>query len=110
MVSWEAASGTPRLQIFPISAPLTGNRRKRRLPRFLTKWDSRTATENTCPSPEAIAAPTTPIFIGKMNSQSRKIFAPAPTHIPTKDKAGEPSFRTKTDRQVLISMGTEKAQ
>ena len=46
----------------------------------------------------------------KMNSQSRKIFAPAPTHIPTKDNAGEPSFRTKTDRQVLISMGVKKAQ
>jgi hypothetical protein len=40
----------------------------------------------------------------------KKIFAPAPTHIPTKDKTGEPSFRTKADKQVLISIGTEKAQ
>ena len=80
------------------------------LPCLLTKWERRTATENTWPSPEAMAAPITPMSIGKTNSQSRKIFAPALTHIPAKDRAGEPSFRTKTGRQVLINMRMEKAQ
>ena len=56
-----------------------------------------------------MAAPTTPISRGKINSQSRKMLDTAPTPIPTKERAGEPSLRTKTDRQVLMSMGTEKA-
>ena len=45
-----------------------------------------------------------------MNSQSRKMLAAAPAHMPQKARAGEPSFRTKTERQVLSSMGTEKAE
>ena len=68
------------------------------------------STVSTCPSPEAMAAPTMPICNGKMNSQSRKILAAAPAHMPAKDSVGEPSFRTNTDRQVPISMGTEKAE
>jgi len=37
----------------------------------------------------------------------QKIFDAAPTHIPTNDNVGEPSFLTKTDRHVLTSIGME---
>lgn len=46
----------------------------------------------------------------RIKSQSKKIFAAAPTHIPTNANAGEPSLRTNTERQVESSMGTEKAE
>lgn len=67
------------------------------------------AQDSTCPSPEATAAPTIPHCKGKMNSQSRKMLAAAPAHIPTKDRVGAPSLRTKMARQLLSSRGTEKA-
>ena len=102
--------GTARLQTFAISAPLTLNAWIRRSPFRRRKWTSRMSTVSTCPSPEAMAAPTMPICNGKMNSQSRKILAAAPAHMPAKDSVGEPSFRTNTDRQVPIGMGTEKAE
>ncbi len=57
-----------------------------------------------------MAAPSTPIFNGKIKSQSRKIFAAAPAHIPANESAGEPSFLTKTERQLLINIGTENAE
>ena len=79
-------------------------------PFFRRKWVRRRRTVRTCPRPEATAAPMTPIRRGKRKSQSRKMLAAAPAHIPRKERAGEPSFRTKTERQLPRSMGMEKAE
>ena len=61
VVSCVTALGEPRLQIFLISTGCIVKHRILRSPCFRMKWESSTKSEKTCPSPEATAAPTTPI-------------------------------------------------
>ena len=60
------------------------------------------------PMPVAIAAPKMPIFIGKMNSQSRNTLMPDATTLAAIANFGDPSSLTKNSEAISRPLNTRK--